>query len=248
MKLYYYMGPQYLRDNLQKRRVKVSRFGKYGTLNDPFELSPFDISDPKFRDVYKAKIDGLAQNLGLICFSKTRHSPAMWAHYAEKHTGACLEFEVTCGNVIKVKYDSKKLFPGITVATFHKYINANNLPEVFSTKSKDWAYEKEHRMHIALENKIVVKEGVHHFVPFQNEADFTFSLKRVFVGYRFELGISNLENDVKGYLHNVKVAQTRPAFRKFKVVRQRDKRFWNMDPRKGETLPAVQAVFGSNKT
>ncbi len=45
-------------------------------------------------------------------------------------------------------------------------------------------------------------------------------------------------DDVKEYEHKVEVIQTRPAFKIFKVVDQRD------ENGKGKHLPAVQAVFG----
>ena len=247
MRLFYYMGPKYLRDNLQKRRVKVSRYGKYGLLNDPFELAPYDISDRRFREVHKDIIDKFAQKMGLICLSETPHSPAMWAHYAENHTGACLEFEVTYDHVFKVKYESKKLFPRISDKTFSQYINRKNIKEIFGTKSKDWEYEKEHRMHVPIDNETVVEDGNNYFMPFQKKKGNTFLLKSVLVGYKFELGISKLEEALKEYRHKVKVIQTRPAFGEFKVVQQKNRKFWNMQPGNGDSLPAVRAVFGDAK-
>lgn len=124
MKLYYYMDCEYLRDNLQKKRVKVSRFGMSGSLNDPFEMAPYDISDPEFRSAHKRIVKDFAQDIGLICLSKTRYSPAMWAHYTKNHTGACLEFDVTYDHIIEVQYETEKLFGGFTLDTYRKHINA----------------------------------------------------------------------------------------------------------------------------
>jgi DUF2971 family protein len=246
MKLYYYMGHEHLRENLQKKRVKVSRFGKYGTLNDPFELTPYDISEPQFRSVQKSAIEEVAKIAGLICLSKTRCSPAMWAHYAKNHTGVCLEFEVTFDHVFKVKYKHRKIYKGITLETYDSYMNLDNFQETLGTKAKDWEYEKEHRMFIPLDDPLIIKEKALHFMPFQQKKDNTFMLKRIWVGYRFELGILNIINDVKDYSHKVEVIQTRPAFKSFRVVKQREKKFWNMKPGKGDSLPAVQAVFDQN--
>jgi hypothetical protein len=115
------------------------------------------------------------------------------------------------------------------------------------TKSQDWAYEKEHRMLVPLDTDIVISEGKLHFMPFQEVEDNTFMLKRVFVGYRCNKGISNIMDDVKEYPHEVEVIQTRPAFASFEVVKQTNEKYWNWDEgEKGEenSLPAVRAIFG----
>lgn len=244
MKLFYYMGPKFLTENIVKKRVKISRYGKYGTLNDPFELSPYDTSDQEIRRVHKQVIDKFAQNQGLICLSETRYSPAMWAHYTVNHTGACLEFDVTYDHIFKVNYRREKLFKKISSETFNSHINKDNIKEMLGTKSEDWAYEKEVRMHVPLDNPVVIKEGKLHFLPFQVKKDNTFKLKRVWVGYRCNIGISKLEDCLENYRYKVKVTQTRPAFKSFSVVEQRESAHWNMEPvEKEEDLPAVRALY-----
>ena len=227
----------------------MSRYGRFGTLNDPFEQAAYDISDQDLRKVHKLAVDKFAQNLGLICLSETRLSPAMWAHYANNHEGACLEFEVTFDSVFKVEYQIKKLFPGLTLETFSDHVNTENIKKVCGTKSKDWSYEKEHRMHVPLDNEVIIKEGENYFMPFQETGDNTFMLKRIFVGYRCGKGIKNIRDDVEVYSHTVEVFQTRPAFGEFKVVDQINEDFWNFEEMKKEeedSLPAVQAVFGNS--
>lgn len=248
MKLYYYTGGEFLRNILQDRRVKLSRYGRFGKLNDPFEQAAYDISNKDLRKVHKRVVDEFAQKQGLICLSKTRNSPAMWAHYTDNHEGACLEIEVTFDHILKVQYQTKKLFSGLSLANFSNHVTIDNIREVFGTKSKDWSYEKEYRMHVPLDNDVVVKDGKGHFMPFQEIEDNTFMLKRVFVGYRCSKGISNIMDDVNDYPRKVDVIQTRPAFKSFKVKKQRDREFWNMNEgQEGEesSLPAVRAVFGN---
>jgi len=171
----------------------------------------------------------------------------MWAHYTDNHEGACLEFEVTFNHVIKIKYQTKKLFQGITLDGYDNHINENNVEKLLGTKAQDWAYEQEHRLLVPLDNEVVVSEGNLHFLPFQEIEDNTFMLRRVFVGYRCSKGISKLMSDVAGYPHKVEVIQTRPAFKSFNVSKQIDTKFWNWDEsEKGEehSLPAVKAVHG----
>lgn len=247
MILYYYTGPKFLRNILKEKRVKLSRYGKYGALNDPFEQAAYDTSNEEFRKVHKRQVDVFAQKVGLICMSKTRHSPAMWAHYAGNHEGACLELEVTFDHIFKVKYKSKKLFPGLSPITFSQHVNKDSIKKIWGTKSKDWSYEKEWRMNVPLDGDGILKVGSNHFMPFQEIEDNVFTLKKIFVGYRCSKGISNLQDDVRDYPQGVEVIQTRPAFKRFKVVRQKDEKFWNWDAceeGKENTLPAVRALFG----
>lgn len=65
----------------------------------------------------------------------------MWAHYANKHTGVCLAFEVNNKDLIKVKY-SKKLL------SFNEgnLLNLKSAEKIVSIKSHKWHYEKEYRM------------------------------------------------------------------------------------------------------
>lgn len=113
MRLYYYTGQKFLRNILQEKRIKISRYGKYGTLNDPFEQAAYELFDRTLRKTHKTQVDRFAQKIGLICLSETRHSPAMWAHYTDNHQGVCLEIEVTFDHIFKVKYESKRLFAAL---------------------------------------------------------------------------------------------------------------------------------------
>lgn len=225
----------------------MSRYGRFGTLNDPFEQAAYDISNRALRKIHKTQVDEFAQKMGLICLSKTWTSPAMWAHYTDNHEGACLEIDVTFDHLFKVKYQSNKLFGGLTLETLQDHVNNENIKKIWGTKSKDWSYEKEYRMHVPLSNKVVQKEDNHYFMPFQEVKDNNFMLKRVFIGYRCSKGISKLREDVEDYPNAVDVIQTRPSFKQFKVVKQRETKYWNLeetDRGKESSLPAVQAVFG----
>lgn len=135
----------------------------------------------------------------------------------------------------------------MTLKTLPDNVNNNNYNAILGTKSEDWSYEKEHRLHIPLENKIVIREGENYFMPFQVMTDNTFMLNRIFIGYRCRLGIENIKHDVKDYRHEVEVIQTRPAFKSFEVIEQKEKQFWNMkegEEGKEHLLPSVKAAFG----
>lgn len=215
-------------------------------MNDPFELAPYDISDREFRTTHKKLVKEFAKKLGLICLSETKSSPAMWAHFTNNHEGACLELDVTYDSLFKVTYDNDKLFKGIDLTTYSTHVNRDNIKTIYGTKSKDWSYEKEHRLLVPLNNPVVTSDGDNHFLPFHRKQDGSFVLKRIYVGYRCWLGINELSIDVKDYRHKAEVVQTRPAFGKFKVVRQKDTCIWSLqasNPKKIDKLPAVKALF-----
>mgnify|MGYP005991809207 CR=1 FL=1 len=245
MKLYYYTGPDFLKNILQDKRIKISRYGRYGALNDPFEMFPFDTSDPDFRQSLKKNVDTLAQTMGLICLSGTPTSPTMWGHYAQSHTGVCLEIETDFDHIFPVKYVKTKLSPGINMANARSHFSPKNIQAKLSTKSTDWSYEEEMRLHIPLDYPPIIQKNGMHFMPFQTKPDNTFKLCRILVGFRNRYGIKNLQALVKDYRHPVTVVQTRPAFSQFEVVEQKDKDFWNWEATaEGEQTIGEQAVYG----
>lgn len=79
-KLYLFMKAEYLISNLEKDEIKVIL---PDGCNDPFEFTPAKIEGHEAHDT-----DGV----GMICLSEDYSSSTMWAHYADKHKGVCLEF------------------------------------------------------------------------------------------------------------------------------------------------------------
>jgi len=52
------------------------------------------VGDKERRAAFRATKEQINENKGLICFSKSWSNPLMWGHYAEKHAGMCLGFDV----------------------------------------------------------------------------------------------------------------------------------------------------------
>ncbi len=142
MRLFYYTGPEFIEENLQNKRVNLSRFGVGGKLNDPFELSSYNLQDKAFRAAHKAVTNKFADKRAFLCLSETGHSPLMWAHYAKSHQGACLELETQYEPLFKTEYEEERLFPGITLDNHKQYLNSDNIKMIMGTKAKGWSYEK----------------------------------------------------------------------------------------------------------
>ena len=104
MRVYYLTGAQFALSNLALRRIKIARFGD---LNDPFELLGVDVRDKTLRAEIRKRKEQINTNRGLICFSKSWHNPLMWGHYAEKHTGMCLGFDVPDNVLAPVIYATR---------------------------------------------------------------------------------------------------------------------------------------------
>ncbi len=110
-----------------------------------------------------AQINSLNQGLGVSCFSKHPYNPLMWAHYANDHTGFCLELKleepfetkeyedgVALHLFSEVKYAESSSLPKVTLKDFSdKTINALKL---ITEKGSRWEYEEESRLIINLKS------------------------------------------------------------------------------------------------
>ena len=87
--------------------------------------------------------------LGICCFTEIRDNILMWAHYAKRHTGFCLEFDVNNDffrvhdRATKVGYDT--IMPVINVLKIFTY-QGEEQGQKFLIKANDWKYEQEWRI------------------------------------------------------------------------------------------------------
>jgi hypothetical protein len=84
--------------------------------------------------------------IGVYCMSEKRDNILMWAHYAECHTGFCLEFDTQnnfFGKALEVKYSEK--LPIINIIEYEN-MNHSQFADILLTKAKDWEYEREWRI------------------------------------------------------------------------------------------------------
>lgn len=103
--------------------------------------------------------EGLRKNIGVTCFTINNTNSPMWAHYADQHTGICIEwnFPENIENfwlpegvekwaplkLHKVSYSDERPIARI----FDDSITLNDpLNESLLRKSTDWSYEKEYRL------------------------------------------------------------------------------------------------------
>lgn len=125
---------------------------------------PVDPSIKQFKK-YKEDYDYLLDSIKIGCLTTKNDNTLMWSHYADKHRGICIEYDIgkiyEKDNLIinKVNYN----IPIITNKSIAdneilEIDNINRLIELFSIKSNEWKYEKEYR--ILYYDKERKKDGV----------------------------------------------------------------------------------------
>ncbi len=219
MRLYHLVNQEHGLENIKKRRLKIARLHE---LNDPFEfLSPAS-HDPYRRKRFIAARDGVAQRAGLICFSKSWHNPVIWSHYADRHRGICLGFDVWDQAALPVRYSSKRIvfpdrmFDGINP----QQSDTQYFLSAITTKFTHWRYENEVRILTSIdaaekENGLLFKGFCSHL-----------RLREVIVGATGSASRDEIMGVLGDLAGDVRVAKARLSFKRFAVVTQRRRDLW----------------------
>jgi hypothetical protein len=200
MRVYHFLSAMWALDDIRKKRIKISVIDQ---LNDPFELWCVEQRDKRLRQALRGFKAEMVERFGMICFSKHWHNPLLWSHYADKHRGICLGFDVDDRGLKLVTYANER--PSLRVPPTVESIN-----ELLFTKFRDWGYEEELRNWFRLD----VREGEHYFYPF----DTLVRLREVIVGPLCGLSKAEIEKSLEEY-SGVSVLKARLAFKTFRVVK-----------------------------
>lgn len=87
----------------------------------------------------------LRKGTGVCCFFKDApENPLMWAHYANSHTGFCIEYEINeiFAPLYEVNYASQLPSPSINELIL---CPEESFIRILTTKTPEWSYEKEVR-------------------------------------------------------------------------------------------------------
>ena len=146
--------------SIEKRNLRVGRISEF---NDPFEWRLGIKGGSEEEDVIldaqlRVEIDQLNRNIGVVCFSNAEDDPVLWATYADNHTGVVLEFDYAIddeGTLKKIEYSDNR--PLIDAEWLHKGDDGKAkikpvYEKMFNQKASSWAYEREYRVHVELEN------------------------------------------------------------------------------------------------
>ncbi len=159
IRLYHYMGSDYLEDFLETDRLKVSVLAHS---NDPLEYLPsFGTRKELLEWVNKEDND----EHFVICLSAKCQSPTMWGHYADSHNGVCLAFDLRYkikDEYISLENDSFAMLIKVSYVndrvSFSKECDDKSyIYNLIANKSKEWDYESEYRIYVHASPNIVSK-------------------------------------------------------------------------------------------
>ncbi|MEO4043158.1 DUF2971 domain-containing protein [Hoeflea sp. CAU 1731] len=214
-RVYYFTPPEYALDNLRKKHLKVSRFS---LCNDPYELASFSQRNKTIRRQFRTWLADMDKQHGLLCFCRTWRNPVMWSHYAKNHTGVAYGFDVDPSIFVDVRYVSERLYPNLTPENFFAYVGEDQMIDLFATKFIHWSYEEEVRLLVTFSGQVSINKIVFH--PFSS----SMQLKEVIVGPSSKITVSEVRAEIAN--KKVEIFQSRLAFQRFEIVRQKDSALW----------------------
>jgi Protein of unknown function (DUF2971) len=95
---------------------------------------------------FEREREDFLNNNGVSCFSEVHDDLLMWGHYGDSYKGFCLEYRTgydPLTRLRKVKYEER--IPKIDLAPFVVEADAEQLLDLYCTKSRAWEYEREWR-------------------------------------------------------------------------------------------------------
>jgi hypothetical protein len=206
-RLYYLTGPEHALSNIVFGRVKVSRFSE---LNDPFELFGQNFGIPAIRKLIRAHKNEFNELKGIVCFSEDWTDPVLWSHYANKHKGVALGFDVDASLIKKVEYHPARL--KIKMSKSATSITPELADALIYTKFESWRYEREWRLLCDL--SAATKEAGLCFVPLSKQL----KLVEVILGSLCDLDLKTMRELVNGKYTDVMTYKARLANRAFRII------------------------------
>lgn len=208
---YHLTSAEHAISNVALGRLKLARFSD---LNDPFELIAANFREREVRKVVREFKSAFDATTGLLCFSDDWAEPLLWSHYAAKHRGICLGFNIPRQQLEEVTYEDERLR-----AELDSNANPLQLPEDLQqalrrTKYRRWEYENEYRRFVPLESAI--QEGRLHFVSFGPDLE----LAEVILGTECVLSLDTVRDTVRARYPSAVVYKARLEFKGFHIVPQ----------------------------
>jgi hypothetical protein len=212
MRVYHFTSAKYAVEDIQNQRLKIARINE---LNDPFELLAADLLDKRDRQAFVKFKNQMNEKFGIVCFSGSWESPLLWGHYADKHMGIALGFDVADEKLNEVNYTTMRPKVEFDQQT-RKVINGPKvLDDLIRKKFTEWQYENEYRMYAQL-NQVEQKSKLS-FINFSEDL----ILRDVILGINCAKPIQDVRKLVNSKFSKVKVIKAGMALRKFKVIEDR---------------------------
>jgi hypothetical protein len=215
MRLYHYLETKWALDDIRRRRLKLAIISE---MNDPYESRSVCSDHDLTRSALERTIEQGVQRYAALCFSLSRNNILMWSHYAEKHKGMCLGFEVPEERTRPVEYLPEiQAIENMIVETpvdFKVEQGEKVVGRLLGAKYEGWSYEQEVRVHVPCDEKD--EETGQYFVNF-NEG---LVLREVIAGARFSFSRKVIEDALAGYSgrDDVQIVKARPLSSAYQIV------------------------------
>ena len=210
-RVYHLTSAEHGISNIALGRLKLARFSD---LNDPFELIAANFREREVRKIVRNFKSAFDAQTGLLCFSEDWAEPLLWSHYAAKHRGLCLGFDVPRNLLEKVKYQDDRLRTELDANADPMQLPTELQQALRCTKYRRWEYECEYRRFVPLEE--ATQEGRFHFVPFGQELQ----LAEVILGTECVLSLDTVRTTVQMRYPLAAVFKARLEFKGFHIVPQ----------------------------
>jgi len=138
-----------------------------------------------------------------------------WSHYADRHRGVCLGFEVPDELLAAVRYRAKRYDADLARLWGGGAEAQAEMLKVLTTKYSHWRYESELRSFVRLDEQD--SESGLYFIPFSERP----SLRIVIVGHASDVTRDEIRETLGDIVKDVDAIKARLAFKSFTVVRQR---------------------------
>lgn len=179
---YHFLSSKHAMHDLERKMIRVSTLD---TLNDPFELMPYlRYSKGEKIKRYMNIRKQISDKYGLLCFSRTWEEPLLWSHYADKHKGIALGFEIDNLDIFDVVYNPNPIRKQFDLSNDSK-TNKDLFLQLAQIKYKKWEYEQESRMLLKLDDCIMIDN--HFFIEFKNNL----KVKEVRLGAYYDYKANN---------------------------------------------------------
>jgi len=183
IRVYHMTNADHAISDISLHRLKLARVAD---LNDPFELMALNFRNAETRSVVEQWREQYGDSNGLLSFSSDWTSPVLWSHYADKHRGMCLGFNLhRDDDTTAVKYEAQRLADELDHHA-PAVIGPDMARQLLETKFEHWRDEAEWRRFVPLND--AVRQGELHFVPFSPALE----LAEVILGERCTYNVSTI--------------------------------------------------------
>lgn len=218
MRAYHFVPERFGLENIRLRRLKIARMAD---LNDPFEVRAIAMGSRERRRAFERYVREFSKDRGLLCFSRDWRNPVQWSHYADRHEGICLGFDIADNLLAEVTYRPDR-YPASeldALGAIDSRSAESKFLQMLNTKFQHWEYENEVRMFVSLTDPDVRGLYFAEFSP-------NLALAEVIVGHRSKMKRQQIEKHLGDMCDGVTLMKARLAFQSYEVVEQKDRSRW----------------------